>query len=98
MALCEVQSYVMRPAGPGPSWPRHWVDAGPGRRSERQAEQLRERFEAAFWCDDLGTYVLALDGEKRPCRVRSSNAGQCLFGGIASPGRAVRVAARAHGP
>jgi glycogen debranching enzyme len=37
-------------------------------------------------------YALALDGEKRPCRVRSSNAGQLLFTGIATPERAARVA------
>jgi glycogen debranching enzyme len=53
---------------------------------------LRERFEQAFWCDDLGTYALALDGAKRPCRVRTSNAGHCLLTGIASPERARRVA------
>src|SRR5262249_33352787 len=40
----------------------------------------------------LGTYALALDGEKRPCRVRSSNAGQCLFAGIADAQRAASVA------
>jgi glycogen debranching enzyme len=57
-----------------------------------QAERLRDRFEAAFWCDDLGTYALALDGDKRPCRVRSSNAGHALFAGIADPARAARVA------
>jgi glycogen debranching enzyme len=53
-----------------------------------QAELLRERFEHAFWCEELGTYALALDGDKKPCRVRTSNAGQCLFTGIASPARA----------
>jgi glycogen debranching enzyme len=37
-----------------------------------------------FWSDDLAMFALALDGEKRQCRVRSSNAGQCLFSGIAS--------------
>ena len=37
-----------------------------------------------FWSDELGMFALALDGEKRQCRVRSSNAGQCLFSGIAS--------------
>jgi glycogen debranching enzyme len=57
----------------------------------KQAELLRERFQV-FWCDDLGTYALALDGDKRPCRVRSSNAGHCLFTGIADAGRAARVA------
>ena len=51
----------------------------------RQAEALRDRFEQVFWCEELATYALALDGDKRPCRVRTSNAGQCLFTGIASP-------------
>jgi len=38
------------------------------------------------------TYGLALDGDKRLCRVRTSNAGHCLFTGIASPEHARRVA------
>ena len=42
----------------------------------------------AFWCEELGTYALALDGAKRPCRVRASNAGHALFTGIADPERA----------
>src|SRR4029453_3492502 len=57
-----------------------------------QAEALRERFEEAFWCEELSTYALALDGDKQPCRVRTSNAGQCLFTGIVSPDRAWKVA------
>src|SRR5438128_3173709 len=57
-----------------------------------RADRLRTKFEEAFWLDDLGTYALALDGDKRPCRVRTSNAGHCLFTGIASPERARRAA------
>jgi glycogen debranching enzyme len=52
----------------------------------------------AFWCEELSTYALALDGDKRPCRVRTSNAGQCLFTGIASLQRARRVARTLLGP
>src|SRR5262249_49371194 len=63
-----------------------------GEELERQAQALRERFEAVFWCEELGTYALALDGEKRPCRVRASNAGHCLLTGIASPEHAARTA------
>ena len=59
---------------------------------EREAETLRIRFEEAFWCEDIGTYALALDGRKRPCRVRSSNAGQLLFTGIVAKKRAAAVA------
>ena len=40
-----------------------------------RAERLRGAFERAFWCEELGTYALALDGHKRPCRVRTSNPG-----------------------
>jgi glycogen debranching enzyme len=58
----------------------------------REAGRLRERFEQDFWCEELGTYALALDGRKRPCEVRSSNAGQCLYAEIASAQRANRVA------
>jgi glycogen debranching enzyme len=56
-----------------------------------QAEALRRRFDDAFFDERLGTYVLALDGVKRPCRVRSSNAGHALLTGIAFPERADRV-------
>ncbi len=62
------------------------------RRFGDQAEQLRGAFEEKFWCEAESVYALALDGNKRPCRVRTSNAGHCLFGGIASPDRARRVA------
>jgi glycogen debranching enzyme len=55
------------------------------------AEQLKTEFENAFWCEDISTYALALDGNKQPCLVRSSNSGQCLFSGIASPVRAQRT-------
>ena len=60
---------------------------------DAEAARLAERFEAAFWCPDLDTYALALDGDKEPCRVRTSNAGQVLFTGIAAPDRAALVAA-----
>ena len=61
-------------------------------RFEDEANVLRVRFEAAFWCDELSTYGLALDGAKRLCRVVSSNAGHTLLTGIAEQSRAERVA------
>ena len=48
----------------------------------RKAEAMRARFEARFWDEQLGCYVLALDAQKRPCRVVSSNAGHALWTGI----------------
>lgn len=57
-----------------------------------RAEGLRRAFDIGFFDEELGTYVLALDGDKRPCRVRSSNAGHALFTGIAYPERAAQIA------
>jgi glycogen debranching enzyme len=64
----------------------------------RQAVALREKFEAAFWCEDLSTYAPALDRDKKPCRVVTSNAGHGLLTGIADPAHARRVAETLLGP
>ncbi len=58
------------------------------------AEALYQRFNEAFWWEEEGTYVLGLDGEKRPIRSVASNAGHCLMSGIVPAERAPRVAAR----
>jgi glycogen debranching enzyme len=52
---------------------------------------LREEFDNRFFDEELGTYILALDGHKKPCRIRTSNAGHALFAGIAYPERAAAV-------
>ena len=93
IALCEVQAYVFAAKRGAAHLARHFGDHQLCHRLEEQAETLRRNFERSFWMEDLGTYALALDGAKRPCRVASSNAGHVLFCGIASPERARRVAA-----
>ncbi|WP_447602184.1 amylo-alpha-1,6-glucosidase [Nitrospira sp. Nam80] len=92
IALCEVQGYVYEAKQQGAMLAT--VLGYPERASElrRQAETLKQRFEEVFWCEELSTYALALDGHKKPCRVKTSNAGHCLYTGIASPDRAVRLA------
>jgi glycogen debranching enzyme len=92
IALCEVQGYVYAAKLAAARLTRVLGDVNGCCELEVQAEALRTQFEEQFWCNDLGTYALALDGRKRPCRVRTSNAGQCLYTGIASPERARRVA------
>jgi glycogen debranching enzyme len=93
IALCEVQGYVF-----AAKLAAARLSCALGKEKNNcaklrnEAEQLRVRFEDAFWCEDLSTYALALDGGKRPCRVRSSNAGHCLYTGIASSERGQRVA------
>jgi glycogen debranching enzyme len=92
IALCEVQGYVY--AAKKAASELAGVLGRPEQSAAllRQANALQEQFERAFWCDDLSTYALALDGHKKPCRVRSSNAGHCLLTGIASHQHARRTA------
>ncbi len=92
IALCEVQGYVYAAKLAAARLSRVLGDLNGCCELEVQAETLRTQFEEQFWCDDLGTYALALDGRKRPCQIRTSNAGHCLYTGIASPERARRVA------
>jgi glycogen debranching enzyme len=93
IALVEVQAYVYAAKRMAANCARRLRRDDIAQKLDRQAETLAERFEAAFWCPEIETYALALDGDKNPCRVRTSNAGQVLFTGIASPERAARVAA-----
>ena len=93
IALCEVQAYVYGAKRAAAAICRALDMQARADELEDAAQALRRRFDAAFWCEDLGTYALALDGDKRPCRVVSSNAGHALFAGIAEPSRATRVAA-----
>jgi glycogen debranching enzyme len=92
IALCEVQGYVYAARRAGAVLASLLGLPDRAAQLHQQAEQLRVQFEEAFWCEELGTYALALDGDKRPCRVRSSNAGHCLFTGIADPAHAALVA------
>jgi glycogen debranching enzyme len=92
IALCEVQAYVFGAKMEAAKIARALGIQGLSDDLKHQAEAFQQRFERAFWCDDLSTYALALDGAKRPCRVRASNAGHCLLTGIASPERARLVA------
>ena len=59
-----------------------------------RAKRLRERFEADFWLPDQAYYAMALDGERRPCRVISSNPGHLLWTRLVSDSRAHIVARR----
>jgi glycogen debranching enzyme len=94
IALCEVQGYVFQAKTVAAGLMRTLGDHARATELAQQAEQLRRRFEESFWLEDVGvagTYALALDGKKQPCRVLASNAGHCLFSGIADPVRAARV-------
>jgi len=93
IALCEVQGYVYAAKLAAADLAKLFGDDARARDLSKQAKNLLRRFEESFWCDELSTFALALDGRKQPCKVRTSNAGHCLFAGIASAEHARRVAA-----
>ena len=93
IALCEVQGYVYAAKRSAALIARALEEPDLAEELDLEAEALRAKFEEAFWCDDLGTYALALDGQKQQCRVRTSNAGHALFCKIASQERAEAVTA-----
>jgi glycogen debranching enzyme len=97
-ALCELQGYVYD------AWLRmsEVFDAlgKPDRAGElrEKAAALFKRFNEAFWDEELGCYVLALDGEKKKVRTVASNVGHCLWSGIATKERAGKVVSRLMAP
>jgi glycogen debranching enzyme len=93
IALAEVQGYVFAAKQLAARCAARLGKIDMAQKLEAEAQRLAERFEQAFWCDELGTYALALDGAKQPCRVRTSNAGQLLFSGMVREDRARMVAA-----
>jgi glycogen debranching enzyme len=92
IALAEVQGYVYGAKHTAARCAERLGHSKQARHLKAQADELAQRFDASFWCPELGTYAMALDGKKQRCRVRSSNAGQVLFTGIAKPERAAEVA------
>jgi glycogen debranching enzyme len=92
VALAEVQGYVYAARQAGARLAFSLGEFGRARELLAKAESLKQRFNEAFWCEKISSYALALDHQKRPCRVQASNAGHCLFSGIAPEEYARRVA------
>jgi glycogen debranching enzyme len=92
IALCEVQGYVYAARAAAAAIAARLGHDAVAAAETGKAARLREAFERAFWCEDLATYALALDGARQPCRVRASNAGHLLLSGICDEGRALKVA------
>ncbi len=94
IALAEVQAYVFGARRGLARLARRLERAADAAAWEAKAAVLHERFNHDFWMAEEDSFALALDGEKRPCRVVSSNAGQVLFTGLAGRVQAERVMAR----
>jgi glycogen debranching enzyme len=92
--LCEVQGYVYDAKLSAARLAELLDEPDMARDLRMAAHQLRKNFNTAFWCEEIGCYAIALDGRKQQCKVVSSNAGHCLWSGIAESGLAARVAKR----
>jgi glycogen debranching enzyme len=85
IALCEVQGYVYAALTGMAGLAARLGDEVAAGEWIGWARDLRQRFARDFWLDREGTFALALDGEGRQCAVVASNAGHCLFTGLALP-------------
>ena len=92
IAVCEAQGYVYNAKCHAAKLARLFGENNRADDLLAQAASLKDRFNEAFWCNDISTFALALDGNKQACKVRSSNAGHALFSGIAKAEYARRVA------
>ena len=75
-----------------------WRERDLAERLDREADELRARFDEAFWNEDRGGfYVLALDGDKKQVDSLCSNIGHLLWSGIVPPAKVDAVVDRADG-
>jgi glycogen debranching enzyme len=92
IAMAEVQAYAYGAWRAAAHIARALGKFDRAKELDQRAASFRTLFDKHFYDEALGTYVLALDGKKRPCRVRASNAGHVLYAGLALPERAEAVA------
>ncbi|MET8371249.1 glycogen debranching N-terminal domain-containing protein [Micromonospora profundi] len=98
-ATCEVQGYAYDAKIRAARLAREfWGDPEFADQLEREAAELKERFNRDWWVADRGYYALALDPDGRQCDVLSSNIGHLLWSGIVDPERAEQVAQHLVGP
>jgi glycogen debranching enzyme len=99
IAPCEVQGYVYDAKRRTAELAREvWRDRELAERLEQEADELRARFDEAFWCEERGGYfALALDGEKNKVDALTSNIGHLLWSGIVLPERVDAVVDRLMG-
>jgi glycogen debranching enzyme len=97
-ALCELQGYTFD------AWTRmaqafdYFQQPEMASKLRRKSFELRQKFEDLFWCEETGTYVYALDGDKKQVRTIVSNPGHLLWSGIVAPERARSVIERLFEP
>ncbi|MFG3713113.1 glycogen debranching N-terminal domain-containing protein [Micromonospora sp. NPDC047730] len=98
-ATCELQGYAYDAKIRGARLARtFWGDPAYADRLEREAAELKMRFNRDFWIPEREFYALALDADGRHVDALSSNMGHLLWSGIVDESRAHRVAEHLLGP
>ena len=92
IALVEVQGYAYAALQGMAAMARLIGQDDAAAQWQARAERMRIAVETHFWDEDMRFYGLAIDGEGKLCRVRTSNPGHLLYTGLASPERASIVA------
>jgi glycogen debranching enzyme len=88
-ATCELQGYVYDAKHRCARLAREvWDDAALAEKLDREAEELKRRFNKDFWIPERGFFALALDGQKRKVDSLTSNIGHLLWSGIADEEKA----------
>jgi glycogen debranching enzyme len=98
IALVEVQGYVYDAKRRMSELAERLGDRALSRHLAAEAEELRTRFDEAFWMPDANFYAIALDGQKRQVGTIGSNPGQCLWSGIVPAERVDAVVNRLIDP
>jgi glycogen debranching enzyme len=92
-ATCEIQGYVYDAKIRAARLAREvWDDPELADRLEREAAELKRRFNKDFWIEDRQYFALALDADKRRVDSLTSNIGHLLWSGIVDDDKAEAVA------
>ncbi|RQX01021.1 amylo-alpha-1,6-glucosidase [Micromonospora globispora] len=98
-STCELQGYAYDAKMRAARLAREvWDDPAYADQLEREAAQLKERFNRDWWVADGEYFALALDPDGRQLAVLSSNIGHLLWSGIVDEDRAAKVAEHLVGP
>jgi glycogen debranching enzyme len=98
IALSEVQAYVYLAKSRVADVYLALGDEARAQRLVAEAEQLRKRFNEAFWMEEERYMAAALDADKRQVGTVMSNPGHALYCGILDDEKAALVAKRLLAP
>ena len=98
IALAEVQGYVYDAKIRMAEIYRALGESDRADTLDREAAELKGRFNEAFWMPQEAFYAMALDGDKRQASAVTSNPGHCLWSGIVAEDKAEALVKRLMAP